>query len=367
MLSKSATKLWLAMLAGLLPWLGSAQSATTDAAPAKASASSVLSFDNPVIARAKGFDIKRSQLDDEFIRVKAQMAAQNQQLSPDQRSILEINLLQQLIGLRLISGQATEAEKTAGKATAEKRYEEAKARMGSDEMIKMRLKAENLTTEQLMAKWADQAAAEAVLDREFKVVISDEQAKKFYEENPGKFEQPEMVRASHILFGTRDKATQRELPSSEQAQKRKQAEAVLKRAQAGEDFAALAKEFSEDPGSKDKGGEYTFPKGRMVPEFEAAAWALKPGQVSDIVTTSFGYHIIKLSEKLPAKKVEYEKVADDLKKALKAQEIQKRIPAYVEKLKTDAGLEILDEKLRPPSTNAPAGLGVAAPSLEKTK
>ena len=81
-------------------------------------------------------------------------------------------------------------------------------------------------------------------------------------------------------------------------------EGLLKRARAGEDFAKLAKEYSEDPGSKDKGGEYKFPRGQMVPEFEAAAFSLKTNQVSDIVTTSFGYHIIKLSEKIPAQKVE---------------------------------------------------------------
>ena len=82
-------------------------------------------------------------------------------------------------------------------------------------------------------------------------------------------------------------------------------EGLLKRARAGEDFAKLAKEYSEDPGSKDKGGEYKFPRGQMVPEFEAAAFSLGTNQVSDIVTTRFGYHIIKLSEKIPARKVEY--------------------------------------------------------------
>lgn len=76
-------------------------------------------------------------------------------------------------------------------------------------------------------------------------------------------------------------------------------EDLLKRAEDGEDVAKLAREFSEDPGLMDKGGECTFPRGQMVPEFEAAASSLKTNQISDVVTMPFGYHIIKLSEKIP--------------------------------------------------------------------
>jgi parvulin-like peptidyl-prolyl isomerase len=90
-------------------------------------------------------------------------------------------------------------------------------------------------------------------------------------------------------------------PELDPSKARAKAEDVLKRARAGEDFSALAKEFSTDPGSKDKGGDLGwFGRGQMIKEFEDTAYALQPGQISDIVETKFGFHIIKLEERRTA-------------------------------------------------------------------
>src|SRR5947209_2008175 len=154
-------------------------------------------FGDAVIARGKGFEIKRSQLDDEVIRLKSMAAARNQSVPPEQSKQLEKQVLEQLIQIQLLQAKATDADKTAGKEMAEKRLAEAKSQLGSDQAFDLRLKSEGLTREQLLSKWTEAGTAENVVKRELKPNVSDDEAKKFYEDNPAKFEEPEKVRAAH--------------------------------------------------------------------------------------------------------------------------------------------------------------------------
>ena len=307
---------------------------------------------DPVIAKGKGVEIKRSQLDAALIGVKAGLNARGQVVTPDQLVMLERQVLNDIIGLQVLLSKATDADKVKGKEMFQKGIERLKkdnklTDEEFDQKLATSLRIQGITRAEWDKQRLDQANAGAVLERELKITVSDDEVKKYYDENPGKFEQPEMVRASHILIGTRDQATNTELTEEQKKAKLKLADDIRKRVLAGEDFAKLAKEYSDDPGSKDNGGEYTFPRGQMVPEFEAAAFSLGTNQVSDIVTTQFGYHIIKLSEKMPAKKVELANVSDDLKEGLKTQELQKELPAYLEKAQKEANIQILDEKLKP--------------------
>jgi peptidyl-prolyl cis-trans isomerase C len=317
-------------------------------APTPAPAASTPKLDaflpDTVIAKGKGFEIKRSQLDEALVGVKATATSRGQEIPPAQLGMIEKRLLDRLIQIQILKAKATEAQKAEGKKEGDKRFEMIKKRAPSEEMLANQLKSMNLTLEVLQTRLVEEATAEAVLKSNVKV--TDEQVKKFYEDNPSQFEEPEMVRASHILIGTKDAKTGEDLKDDAKKAKKKQADDLLKRARGGEDFAKLAKEFSEDPGSKESGGEYTFGRGKMVPEFEAAAFSLKTNQISDIVTTQFGYHIIKLSEKIPAKKVEFDKMKTEIKDYLEKQEMDKMLPDYYAKIKKEADVQILDEKLK---------------------
>jgi parvulin-like peptidyl-prolyl isomerase len=312
-------------------------------------------FTNAVVATAtNGISITRSQLDDALIGIKTAAASRGQSIPPEQMSMLESQILQRMIQVQILNSRATEADKVSGKEAAEKRIKDLKEQAGSDEVFSARLKTIGLNETELTAKMSEELTAEAVLKRDLKVEVSEDDIKKYYDENPGRFEKPEMVRAAHVLIGTQDMNTRTDLSDEQKAAKKKIAEDVLKKAKAGEDFGKLAKDYSEDPGSKDKGGEYTFPKGQMVPEFEAAAFSMNTNQVSDLVTTQFGYHIIKTLEKIPAKKIEMAEVKDDVKEFLTNQSIQKQLPDYLEKLEKESNVQILDEKLKAAKPTAAA-------------
>ena len=138
------------------------------------------------------------------------------------------------------------------------------------------------------------------------ISTSEKDAKDYYDQHASEFEQPEMVHARHILLMTIDPAYRAALATNTVIAKRKQIEDLRKQILAGGDFAALAKAYSEDPGSKENGGELPlFPRGQMVAEFEAAAFALGTNEISDIVTTKYGFHIIKVLDKTPAKKIDF--------------------------------------------------------------
>jgi peptidyl-prolyl cis-trans isomerase C len=169
-----------------------------------------------------------------------------------------------------------------------------------------------------------------------KVKVSEEDARKFYDQNPDKFTRPETVKASHILLGVDPKAS-----ADEKKAAREKAEKLRKELAAGADFAALAKANSTD-GSSQQGGDLGyFAKGQMVPAFENAAFALKPGEISDVVETQFGYHIIKLTEKKTSEKVEFKEAQPRIDEYLKNQKVGAAVASYLEETRKTAKIEML--------------------------
>jgi parvulin-like peptidyl-prolyl isomerase len=298
---------------------------------------------DPVVAKGKNFQITKSKLEDAFVVYRANLSAKAPPMTDEQRTMVKSNLLDRLVFTELLLQKATDADKKKAAEETDKYIDGVKKQIGSDTVFEAQVKSTGMTMDQFKKRATEQNVCEAVLDRELKpsVNVTDEDVKKFYDSHPEEFEKPEQVRAAHVLISTLDKDTQQPLPQAKKAEKEKLAKDIKARADKGEDFAKLAKEFSEDPGSKDKGGEYTFPRGQMVPEFEAAAFSMKPGQISDLVETHYGYHIIKTIEKLPKEKVDFKTVEPRIKEYLTGQEFTKKMPAYFDKLKKDANVEIV--------------------------
>jgi parvulin-like peptidyl-prolyl isomerase len=239
----------------------------------------------------------------------------------------------------------------------------------SPEAFERQLKAVGMTVAELRAKATQEAVAKAALKRQLNINITEQEAKDFYEGHPADFEQPELVHARHILLMTIDPSRRPPIPLSTNAiaEKRKLIEDLRKRILAGEDFATLAKQYSEDPGSKENGGELPeFSRGQMVPEFEAAAFALGTNQVSEIVTTQYGYHLIKVLDRTPAKKIDFATAAPEIKDALARQKIAKLAPDFVKKLRADQQVQILDPSLKAAEEQLEANQAAAAAAAEAT-
>ncbi len=172
--------------------------------------------------------------------------------------------------------------------------------------------------------------------------LSDDEIKKYYEANKDKFKKEKEISTRHILLKTEDEAKQ-----------------IKEKLKNGEDFIELARQYSIEPNARTSGGDIGFhPKGTLLPEYEEAAFNLtKVGQVSGIVKTQYGYHIIRLEGSKPPAFVPLEEVRDFIKQQM-AQEKQKElIDKYVEELKKTAKITVNENLLKdekPSDTQAPA-------------
>ena len=303
-------------------------------------------FPDEVAAKTTAFEIKQSQVDQAFIAYKANLAARQQTIPENQRVDIESNLLNRLVVTQILLGKATGDDKTRARETSQKLIETAIKSFPSEDLFVQQLRGSGLTRGQFVQQISEQATCEMVIERELKgnITVSDNDVKKFFEENPARFEQPEMVRASHVLISTLDMETQQPLSAGQKKEKEALARRVREQAVKSGDFSALVREFSDDPGAKKNDGEYTFARGQMVKPFETAAFSLQTNQVSDVVESPFGYHIIKLAEKIPAKKLEFEAVKTNIREALIQRELQQQLPDYFQKLIHAAGVEFPGRK-----------------------
>jgi parvulin-like peptidyl-prolyl isomerase len=178
------------------------------------------------------------------------------------------------------------------------------------------------------------------------IQISDEDVALFYADHPEMFENDAQVHARHIIT-----AAGADADADTVAKARAKAEAARKRALAGEDFAELARELSEGP-SAPKGGDLGFfSRDQMVPAFADAAFALEPGQISEVVRSGFGFHVIKVEEKRPAGTLPLDEVSDHLHSLLEQQRTGEEVGKMVEALADTATIT----PLAPPNSKVAGG------------
>jgi peptidyl-prolyl cis-trans isomerase C len=309
--------------------------AATLQAPAPAPAKPVPAQLPEVVARVNGETISGNDLDD---AVRA-IAGRAGPIPPDERDRVYRGVLDNMIGYRLMIQEAKARKIAVSDADVDAQVAQIRAQFPSEAQFQQALTAQKTTLEAVRTDTREGLSADKLVESEIasKVAVKPEAVTDFYQKNQDKFQQGPRVRASHILIGIPQNAD-----AATKQQARAKADAILKDLKAGKDFAATAKANSQDPGSAPNGGDLGyFEQGQMVPPFEQAAFALKAGEMSEVVESQFGYHIIKVADKQDSRVVPLEEAKEQIEQYLTQQNRHAETELFVNALRAKAKIEIL--------------------------
>ncbi|HEY5523375.1 MAG TPA: peptidylprolyl isomerase [Desulfuromonadaceae bacterium] len=285
------------------------------------------------VARVNGASIDAIEL-----RRAKKVLLRGQTAPAEQQAALDKQALEQLISAELLYQAAGKLEIKDLDKQIDAKIAQGKVRFKDELEFKKAIKDLEMDEKDLREYTRRDLLISRFVDTTFvsKTVVSEAEIRGFYDKNQEKFKQDETVKASHILIGVDSKAS-----ADDKKKAREKAEKLRKELVAGADFAVLAKGNSTCPSSQQGGDLGFFGKGQMVPPFEKAAFALKPGEISDVVETQFGYHIIKLTERKPASTTDFKDVKTKIEEFLKGQKVNESIQKYLADARKTAKIEIL--------------------------
>jgi peptidyl-prolyl cis-trans isomerase C len=287
-----------------------------------------------VLARVNGEEVQK----DDFDMLVRNMELSQGPIPAERRDEVLRTALDRLVTYTLLQQEARARNLTVSDSEVNERVKAMQGQFPSEEEFKKALSARGMSVERLRDDARVDMVITKLMDSEVASAqpATDADCQEFYDKNPDKFKRGEAVRASHILIKADEKADE-----ASKKKARAQIDALYKRARAGEDFARLAEAHSED-GSAAQGGDLSFfERGSMVPPFEQAAFALKPGEISQVVTTQFGYHIIRVTARREASTVPLGEVRDRVKEFLTNQKKQQHADAFIASLKQKSKIEVL--------------------------
>lgn len=279
------------------------------------------------VAAVNGQNITRAEFDNRL------------ESSPSARQTLT-----QLVQSALIDQYAKNNNVQISQADVTKRENDIKSKYPPGQFDQI-LKQQGLTEQDVQNILRQQLVLEKAVAPQ--IHVSDADVRAFFAKNHAQFDKPEQVHARHILVADL-----------------KTADMIEAKLKAGGDFAALAKQYSTDPSSKDRGGDLGyFGRGQMVPQFQDAAFGAKVGTITAPVKSPFGYHIIQVLDKKPAQKATFDSVKDQIKQQLTQQQEAQAIPAFLQQLRGTAKIDVFDNRYKdafpqvaplPPTGAAPA-------------
>lgn len=283
--------------------------------------------ENPVVVTVNGDPIRAAEVN--LVAQQVAAAASQRGGQPDQQAVFDESV-SQLIQTRLLAQEARRQKVTVPEGSVEKVMQQIEQQVGGREALETSLGQMGMSYAEMLSSVEETELTMAFVEQKIRpgITVTDEEAATFYKENPQYFTTPEQVHARHILIKTGD--------GVDEGDARARAEQAHALAVEGEDFAELAKKLSEGPSGPQGGDLGFFSANQMVPPFSEAAFALEPGQISDVVQTRFGYHVIKVEEKRSGGVQPLGEINDDLKRALTEQKMAAEIQTLTKSLEAQA-------------------------------
>jgi len=324
MQAKSRTIFW-ALITALTLALLTCLSATGESEPSQ-----------DKVAVVNGSVITRADFDREMRSALGRLSSTGEPIAHSQLSQLKKEVFKKMITRELLYQESQNKGIKVNEAAINEQLVMLKKRFPGEAEFKKMLSQMNLSEVDVKSQFERGMAIQEFIDKQFvqKVTVSDKEVRAYYDSNPVFFKQAEQVRVSHILVSVDPKKD-----PSQKAESRKKIEDIQQKLRKGEDFSALAKEYSQCPSGSEGGDLGYFQRGQMVKPFEQAAFALGPGEISDIVETKFGYHLIRLADKQPESVVPYEDIKDRIGQYLKQEKAEKEVVSYVQNLEEKAKVE----------------------------
>jgi parvulin-like peptidyl-prolyl isomerase len=335
-----------------------------------------------VLARGKGFAIQQSQVDDLVVEQKVLLQSMGRKVTQDEEELLEEKTLDRLVMRAILLQMATEEERAEARRLVGQRVSEQVQMLGSQEAYRRKILKGGTTPEVFEQRLIDQAIADQVIQREIrsKLTVSNEQVKVYYEEgvdvqaaelkstvarleregkgtvsyrdatnrlafilqtNLDRLVRPEQARARMLVLFTKNPVTGQLYSDDVRRSKRERLGRLRQRVLSGEDFKAIAREFSDEPDAQQNDAEYLAVREKVtMPRLQEALFSLPLNQISDVIETELGYYLIEVLERPPAGKVPFEEAKGEIRQVLLNQEVEKRLPPWFEALKQAYEVEV---------------------------
>ncbi|HER44066.1 MAG TPA: hypothetical protein ENO08_06365 [Candidatus Eisenbacteria bacterium] len=287
-----------------------------------------------LVVTVNGRELYENEIDKEEGRIRTQLTGRvpMEQLE-GMSEVIRQQAVNNMINRVLLQQAADRAKIEISEEAVKERAEQVKSGFGSEDVFKEQLEMSGLTEAGFQQEVELALRIEALLDEKTNNLegMGESDVRGFYDSNIERFKKPEQVQASHILIAVEESDTE-----ADKAAKRQKIDSLLAEIRTGADFAELATQHSSCP-SKTRGGDLgSFGRGQMVKEFEEAAFAMDAGEVSGIVETQFGYHIIKVTGREAASTVPFEDAKADILAYLDGQKKQQAVGAFIDSLRVEA-------------------------------